>query len=104
MNKTWLIIGLTLTMSAFAGLSMGSDETVAKGKELFNDPGLGGSTNQKSCGSCHQDGDGLQKAGDKENLAGMINTCIQGPLKGQALDADSTEMKALQLYIKSLKE
>lgn len=104
MKKTWLITGLTLTISAYAGLVMSSDATIAKGKELFNDPALGGSPNQSSCGSCHPDGRGLTNAGEKANLADMINMCIQRPLKGQALDEASTEMKALQLYIKSLKE
>ena len=104
MKKTWLIIGLTLTVSAYAGLSMSSDATVAKGKELFNDPGLAGSTNETSCGKCHPDGRGLKNAGGKDNLVDMINMCIERTLKGKALDAASVEMEALQLYIKSLKE
>ena len=104
MKRTWLIICLILAISAYAGLSTSSDATVAKGKELFNDPGLGGSTNQTSCGSCHPDGRGLENSPKhKGNLASMINMCIERPLKGKALDAGSSEMQALQLYIKSLK-
>jgi cytochrome c len=103
MKKTCLTIGLILLVSASANVGMSSDATVAKGKELFNNPGLGGSANQSSCGSCHPDGRGLKNAGSKENLTDMINMCIERPLKGQALDAASPEMKALQLYIKSLK-
>ena len=104
MKKTWLIIGITWAITAYAGLSMSGEASVTKGKELFNDPALGGSSNQKSCGSCHPDGRGLKSAGDKDNLADMINMCIERPLKGKALENESIEMKALQLYIKSLKK
>ena len=102
MKKTWLIIALTGIVMVYAGLSISGEASVAKGKQLFNDSALGGSSNQTSCGSCHPDGKGLEKSGSKENLADMINMCIERPLKGQALDMDSAEMSSLQEYIKSL--
>ena len=103
MKKSWIIICLILAFTVPAGLSMGNDASVAKGKDLFNNPGLGGSTNQASCSKCHPDGRGLEEAGHNENLAEMINMCIERPLKGQALDIQSTEMESLQLYIKAWK-
>jgi cytochrome c peroxidase len=78
--------------------------SAALGEKLFNDSALGGSDNQKSCNTCHPGGKGLQAAGSNPNLAVIINRCIAGPLKGQALKDDSIEMQSLTLYIKSLKE
>lgn len=103
MKKTCLITLLAGSFALCAAYAISSDASVEKGKMLFNDQGLGGSTNSRSCGGCHPDGKGLAGAGDNENLASMINTCIQKPLKGQALDANSVEMESLKLYIKSLK-
>jgi len=74
---------------------------VQRGKELFSDPTLGGSTNDKSCNTCHPDGKGLEKAGG--NIENVINACIQRALGGKPLDSDSQEMKDLSAYIVSLK-
>lgn len=104
MKKTWLIILITWAITAYAGLSMSGETTVTKGKELFNSAELGGSSNQTSCNTCHPDGRGLKNAGSKENLVDMINMCIERPLKGNALETESSDMKSLQLYIKSLKK
>lgn len=104
MKKTCMIIGLAAVMSVYADLAMSGEASVEQGKGLFNDPGLSGSTNEKSCGSCHPDGRGIEKSGEKDNLAQIINSCIEGALKGQALDKDSIEMKSLELYIISLKK
>ena len=85
---------------------------VAKGKALFNDPKLG--TNNATCGQCHPDGKGLEKAGAKgkkewktpagvqKNLEEAINICITMALKGKALDNKSQQMQDLVTYIKSL--
>ncbi len=43
-----LVLGIAFSL-AFAG-------DVGKGKYLFNDQAFGGSTNEKSCGSCHPNG------------------------------------------------
>ena len=69
---------------------------------LFNDASLGGSTNEKSCNSCHPGGQGLEKSGD--NVAKMVNQCIKGPLLGKSIDTESQEMKDLISYIISLKK
>jgi cytochrome c len=102
MKKTCMIIGLAAIMSVYAGLALSGEASVEQGEQLFNDPTLGGSTNEKSCGSCHPDGRGLKESGTKANLAQMINTCIEKPLGGQALESDSVEMESLVQYIKSL--
>ena len=69
---------------------------------LFHDASLGGSANKKSCNSCHPGGQGLEKSG--ENVAKMVNLCIEGPLAGKAIDKESQEMKDLISYIRSLEK
>lgn len=102
MKKICMIIGLGLFITIHAGLGISGDASAEKGKQLFNDQSLGGSTNDKSCNSCHADGQGLDEAGVKEELVQMINMCIERPLKGHALEENSLEMESLKLYIKSL--
>jgi len=70
--------------------------------QLFKDPALGGSTNDKSCNTCHPDGKGLENAG--ANIETTIQACIQKALGGKPLAADSQQMKDLVAYIASLKE
>ena len=94
---------ITLSMLAVASMAMAGDgASPAKGKELFTSKQLG--TNGKSCNLCHPDGKGLEKAAayDGGELGTIINQCIKNPLKGKELAPDSTEMKSLILYIKSL--
>jgi cytochrome c553 len=102
MKKICLITLLVGIVAVYTGLGISGEASVDQGKQLFNDPALGGSSNEANCGSCHPDGRGLEQSGDKDTLAGMINTCIERPLKGQALEEKSTEMESLKLYIKSL--
>ena len=104
MKKTCMCIGLAAVVSVYAGLAVSGGASVEQGKALFNDSGLGGSTNEKSCASCHPEGRGLEQSGEKDNLAQVINGCIAGPLRGQALDKESMEMQSLELYIKSLEK
>ncbi len=93
----FIAVGLACSLVFAAG-----DTT--KGKALFNDTKLGGGTADKSCSSCHPDGKGLEKAGDKKNLVKIINTCIENALGGKTIDSKSPEMADLVAYIKSLKE
>ncbi len=84
---------------------------VAKGRALFEDPGLG--TNEKACASCHPGGEGLAgvaaeypvedpEAGEMKELSATINACITTALEGEALDPESVEMKSLEAYLKTL--
>ena len=70
--------------------------------QLFKDPTLGGSTNDKSCNTCHPNGKGLENAG--ANIETTIQACIRKALGGKPPAADSQEMKDLVAYIASLKK
>ena len=80
--------------------AMQHEATADKGKILFNDTKLGASG--KSCNDCHKDGTGLEKAGAKDDLETMVNTCITKALNGKALKKNSAEMQSMVLYIKGL--
>lgn len=101
-----VLIALLIVLAAVLTTGMSGakqhEASVDMGKALFNDAKLG--TSGKTCGSCHADGKGLEKAGASADLEKTINACITTPLKGTALDAKSVEMKSLVLYIKSLGE
>jgi cytochrome c553 len=99
MKRIGLAISLILLL---AGMAVAAEQpSVALGEKLFNDPGLGGSTNDKSCGSCHPGGEGL-KGGEAPGLAAIINQCLAGALGGQPLEEDSSAMQSLILYLESL--
>jgi cytochrome c len=76
------------------------EATADRGKLLFNDTKLG--ANGKTCNDCHKDGAGLEKAGIKQDLVTIVNTCIKKGLNGKALKEKSIEMQSLVLYIKGL--
>jgi hypothetical protein len=91
-----LAIGLLVVVALAAG-------DPAKGKILFNDPKLGNGTVGVSCNSCHPNGKGLEKAGDRTDLAQFVNSCIVNALKGKAIDSKSAAMADLIAHLKSLK-
>jgi mono/diheme cytochrome c family protein len=105
----WTAIAVAFIFS-FA-LAAGS---VSKGKALFNDAKAFGAPGVKSCGSCHPNGKGLEKAGEKgrkewKNPAGTwlsiedaSNVCIIMANKGKTIDPRSEEMRDLVAYIRSL--
>jgi cytochrome c553 len=98
-------ITLGFIMSAVLGLAFSfalAAGDVAKGKALFNDVHFAGGEAGVSCNSCHPGGQGLEQAGSMENLEPMINKCIEGALKGKAIDVKSEEMSDIVAYIKSL--
>lgn len=88
-------IALATPVSALDGAS------VERGKELFSGTHLG--TSGTSCGSCHQNGKGLENVHeyDDAQLGAIINQCIVKPIKGKSLDASSTDMKSLVMYLKT---
>jgi cytochrome c553 len=94
-----LICALSIGLFIMAALAAG-DPT--KGKMLFNDPKLGNGTAGVSCNTCHPDGAGLEKAGDRKDLAQFINSCVVRALKGKGFDPASAETADLIAYIKSL--
>ena len=78
------------------------EASIELGHTLFNDAGLGASKNDTTCNTCHANGEGLEKAGAREDLAALINKCIKGPLQGEGINEETVAMQALKLYIQSL--
>ncbi len=101
-KKTLALIGAVAITLAAAGPAFCGKSSVELGKKLFNDPALGGSTNDTSCNTCHPDGKKLENAGKRKDLGKMINRCIIGPLKGKRIDGRKIEMRSLKMYIQSL--
>jgi cytochrome c len=99
-----LLTGLAICGALFTvGGAWGADvPSLEHGRQLFASEKLG--TSGKSCASCHQDGKRLNVADNSsdEQLADTINACIAGPLKGQQLPSDSTDLKSLVLYLKNI--
>jgi len=89
--------GLIFSLAVAAG-------DAEKGKALFNDPTFGGGTAGVSCNSCHPDGKGLEKAGDRKDLEKFVNACIQNALKGKGIGLKSAEMADIIATIKSFKK
>lgn len=102
MRKMSIVSIAAVALWAMAHPVSGEEASVELGRQLFNNKGLGASTNETSCNTCHDNGEGLEKAGAKADLAAMINRCITGPLKGQALNEKTVAMESLKLYIRSL--
>ncbi len=102
MTRKGLMLGTILLAGFFTTVAIAEESSVEMGQKLFNDPKLGGATSGKSCGSCHANGKGMEKAGKRADLDAMINRCVVGPLKGQKLDGRSVEMRSLKMYIESL--
>ncbi len=97
-----LLVLLAWAILMVSGQALAGKSSVEMGKDLFNDPTLGGSTNDKSCNSCHPGGEGLEKAGDNKKLVKVINQCVTGPLEGNKIDGRTAEMRSLKMYIQSL--
>jgi cytochrome c len=105
-----LSIAAVIVVSTYAS----AEGDVKRGKTLFNDPKLSGSSFGVSCNTCHPKGKGLEHSwsvektawsscsGERNSLEDSINTCILMANKGQPIDLKSQEMKDLVAYIKSL--
>ncbi len=108
-----LKIALLSIMALGLVISFAFAADVAKGKALFNDVQFAGGTAGKSCNSCHPNGKGLEKSGEKKEFSIMgkkqmgleeaVNFCIVNANKGKAIDPKSEQMKDIVAYIKSLK-
>jgi cytochrome c len=95
-----IIVLLFMVFNAQAGVT-GDTTKIESGRQLFNDPAFAMSTNGKSCNSCHLDGKGIGTIANGDYTE-MINRCIVGALKGQAIERDSEKMEAMQAYLQSL--
>ena len=104
MKKSITGIGVLLLSCMSFNMAFGGKASVELGEKLFNDPSLGGSKNTRSCATCHPNGEGMEKAADRDDLVKMINRCIVGALAGEKLDGRSAEMLSLKMYIISQKK
>ena len=102
LNSISHLVGATLALVFYGTTALAVNPSVELGEKMFNNPGLGASQNAISCNTCHPKGDGMAKAAANPQLTAVINKCIKGPLKGEALTEDTVAMKSLVLYIKSL--
>lgn len=102
MKKFFLPAFSALLLIIFTTPLFADNSSIEMGKKFFNDPTLSGSTNNRTCNSCHHNGDGLQDSKDIPKLMEIINRCILGPLNGKKLDHDSVEMLSLVKYIQTI--
>lgn len=104
MGTTKGVAFLVITFLCTIGIVLAaqSEASLDRGKKLFNDTNLG--TNGKACATCHANGKNLEHFAEISDLAGTINGCIAGMLKGKPLDMTSVDMQSLALYVKSIGE
>ncbi len=83
-------------------------QLVAEGSQIFHSPDALGSEIAVSCDMCHPDAANTHpetypkfqtQIGRVALLRDMINWCIEHPVRGELLAADSAEMRALEAYI-----
>ena len=101
-----MVLGLSFSTAWAAG-----QLATQRGEAIFNDPDFAGIST--SCSSCHHNGQGLKKVGEKTgfnilgeteaSLEDAVNYCIAIFGNGQAIDVDSPKMKDLTAYIKTLR-
>jgi cytochrome c553 len=104
MRKRIMAVAVLAVMLAASSVLAAGKISAEKGKELFNDPKLGNSTNESSCTSCHADGKDLEKAGENKKLTRLINNCLVTQMEGEKIDGRTASMRSLKLYIKSFGE
>jgi cytochrome c peroxidase len=100
LTKILVLAAAAVLLTELPVLAAGA--SVELGKKLFFSPGVGGSTNGKTCNTCHLGGKKLEKAGANKTLGNTINRCILGPLAGKKLDGTGVETNSLKMYVESL--
>jgi cytochrome c len=109
--KKHFILAAALVVTG--GFSLAYAGNVEKGKALFESPTLGGGTTGKSCRSCHPNGKNLGAdlferkqlrlmGSSMVNVAQIVNTCIEKPLGGTAIDPNGAEMQDILAYMQTL--
>jgi cytochrome c len=96
------VVATFILLVGLATAALAADlNPVARGKQLFESADLG--TNGKSCASCHPKGRLLSKAAsyEEEELVGIVNRCITLALAGKPLPAESADMKAIIMYMRT---
>jgi len=102
-KQSWLAAVLAIFLAG--GIAYGAGKISAEmGKELFNDPNLGGSPNESSCNSCHAAGKGLEQVTTSKKLSRLINKCLVDRMEGTKMDGRIAAMRSLKKYILSLND
>lgn len=87
-----------------------TEKFVAEGSRIFHDADALGSTVAVSCDMCHPHASNTHpetypkyqtQLGRVALLRDMINWCVENPVRGEKLEADSPTMRALEAYIQS---
>jgi len=100
-KRIWLTAVFALYLATGIAFAAGKSSSET-GKEIFNDPKLGGSSNDSSCNSCHAGGKGLENASANKKLSKVINKCLVGKMEGEKMDGRTVSMRSLKMYIQSL--
>ena len=109
MRRLLSAIIVNLFFVAVTGAAAVEDKTA--GEVLWTDPGLGGSTNDKSCATCHPKGkniDGSKKVfkimgKELKSPEDAVNFCIEKALQGKPIPAKSDHMLKLLQHMKTFK-
>ena len=114
MKKMMMSVSVCVGILIAVGMSQAAGN-VETGKKLFESPTLGGGTSGRSCLTCHPGGTNLSRrlfgnsqdsaaaiAKKRSKLTAMVNTCIERPLAGKAIDPAGDEMADLVAYMESL--
>jgi cytochrome c peroxidase len=98
---TWMAISFALT----AAMAMAADQKLLEetGEDLFFNPALGGSLNELSCNSCHNQGRGLESAADNPGLILAIKKCLLDKMGGSN-KGGKVKMGTLTAYVRDLSE
>ena len=97
-----ICLAVVLAVFFAAGTVYAGKISLELGQELFNDPKLGGSTNDSSCNSCHTGGKGLENAAAEKKFSKLVNRCLIDKMEGEKMDGRKASMRSLKMYIKSL--
>lgn len=111
MKKIKVLFVIPIAVAWLFSVALATNHTAEeRGEAHFKNPNFAGG--QKACNTCHPDGKGLSKAGEKttfkimggkqNSLEEANNVCIVNANKGQAIDEKSDKMQELVSYIKSL--
>jgi cytochrome c peroxidase len=101
--KSFMLFPLALILASVLPAMAVETANPDLGRALFASPQLGKSG--RSCADCHPGGKGLEKISDFSDaeLKDIINACVRDALQGTLLAADSPELNALLLHIRSFR-
>ena len=104
MKKQICLMSLVFILTLGANSALAGKSSAELGREMFNDPKLGGSQNESSCNSCHAAGKGLENATAKKKFTKLVNGCLVDRMAGDKIDGRTVAMRSLKMYIRSLQE